>query len=53
MLHGDLRKFWINKNDTPLTVCHFYWQGLVDEFRTCSTETKAEALQASLGADAR
>ena len=24
----------ININDTPLTVCHLYWQGYMDEDRT-------------------
>lgn len=24
----------LNINDTPLTVCHLYWQGLKDDYQT-------------------
>lgn len=29
-----IRYYTININNTPLTVCHLYWQGLEDDYRT-------------------
>ena len=29
-----IRYYTININNTPLIVCHLYWQGLQDDYRT-------------------